>query len=631
MSRSEEVNEKTTSVPPPDTLEMKELPKIEQFDFGFHRVIGGHYYGFVLDIFAIILGLVAISVIIPMFFPYPEIMGYTKVVQALFGFMFGIFDVGMAGTQGNMSSGMIRFISQYAHIDTRRAFKYVQFFVFWQAFTGIAQVSIVSIYVLTVLIHTDLAHLVWFMLGYGLIQFPGFLQVFESSLDGFQDFGKKSLVAWMRDLVFQNGTQVVLILLGRAWGAANPAIGELMGITIFYVISLYSADFLGVLFGGVLFFRLKLIKDAGLRFRDLFGFNYKQDKQIIIQCFSFIGRMWVFGQVLGFIGLFIQVWTISLLGAYGAWYGILSAMGGLSALSARAAPMVSKTMSPVSEAYNNKKKQLARWHLHNMWKWVGSQTFMVTIPLVLLLPGALNNLVAIVPGLENYASAVVVMPLLLIKNAFQAPGRLAGDILIATHQPNKVIILDYVMAPIGWFTLWVTLGVLQLGWVSLILSELFPSLIRIVLSLIWVQRSVLQTNYRTVAWQALIAPALAAIPYSLIMLQFLWLWDFWTGLLSVWGFVILVVAGVFLVFEMFIWSPLYALFGGWDDNTLNELQRATNKKYAGPSTRILSGITKITTKFCRLSPLHARFPITGYADAMREYEELRQISTKNAK
>ncbi len=628
MPFAEQVKVETTPAPPSDATKNPVLPKIEQFDFGFHRVIGGHYYGFVLDIFAIILGLLVISVVIPMFFPYPEIMGYTRVVQSLFGFMFGLFDMGMAGTQGNMSSSMIRFISQYAHVDTRRAFKYVQFFVFWQAWTGIIQVSIVSIYVLTVLIHTDLAHLVWFMVGYGVIQWPGFLQVFESSLDGFQDFGKKSLVAWMRDLVFQNGTQIALILIGRAWGIANPAIGELMGITIFYVISLYSADFLGVLFGGFLFFRLKLIKDAGLRFRDLFGFDYKRDKPIIIQCFGFIGRMWLFGQLLGFVGLLMQVWTISLLGAYGAWYGILSAMSSLSALSARAAPMVSKTMSPVSEAFNNKKKELAKWYLHNAWKWMGSQTFMVAIPLMLLLPGALNNLVTLIPGLENYSQAVVVMPLLLLKNAFQAPGRLGGEILIATHQPNKVIILDYVMAPIGWFTLWLTLGVFQLGWVSLVLSEFIPSLIRITLSLIWVQRSVLRTNYRTIAWQALVAPALAAIPYSLIMLQFLWFWDFWSSILTTWGLIILVIAGVFILFEMFLWSPLYALFGGWDDNTLRELQRATNKKYAGPSTRILRGIIKITTRFCKITPLHGRFPISGYEDAMRESEELRLLTSK---
>ncbi|GAB4321873.1 MAG: hypothetical protein Kow0069_26370 [Promethearchaeota archaeon] len=594
-------------------------------DFGFHRVIGGQYYGMVLDLAAVVLGLLSISLVVPLFFPYPEIMGYTKVVQGLFGFLFGLFDAGTGGVQGDPSRGMIRFISQYARTDTRRAFAYVRFFVGFQMVTGLVQVTIVAIYVLVVVVHMEFAHLAWFMLGYSVIQWPGMLQVFESALDGFQDFGKKGLVSWMRDSVFSVACQVTFVLVGREWGHSVPAAGEMVGMTLGYVVSLYAADFFGFFYGAHYFFNLSLVKVAGIKFRDLFRFRWSEQKGVARDSFSFVGRMWAFGQALGLVGLLVQVWTISALGAYAAWMGLIQAAGILGNLTDRQAPMMSKAMSPFSEAYNYGKRELARWYVHNLWKWYASTTLMVAIPVVVLLPGVLANLVGAIPGLAGYAAVVYVVPVLLLKNAFGPLNRLSTELLVAAHEPNKRIVLDYVMAPVGWLTLYLTLGVLRLGWLSLVLSELVPTLCRIVVSLAWIQRKVLRIDYRGISWQAFVAPGLAAVPYALIMIQFSLLWDFWASLFTTWGFTLFVVLGVWLLFEVVFWSPLLALFGGWDDETLAELERGAKRKYAGPSTPLLRAIFRTTAFFCRVSPLHGRFPFRGREAAAAERAELASL------
>jgi len=62
------------------------------------------------------------------------------------------------------------------------------------------------------------------------------------------------------------------------------------------------------------------------------------------------------------------------------------------------------------------------------------------------------------------------------------------------------------------------------------------------------------------------------------------------------------------------------LFGGWDDNTLQEFGRGTNlSSFMRPMARLFYLSTRLGA---RVSPLHGRFPITIYDQARAEAEAL---------
>ena len=89
---------------------------------------------------------------------------------------------------------------------------------------------------------------------------------------------------------------------------------------------------------------------------------------------------------------------------------------------------------------------------------------------------------------------------------------------------------------------------------------------------------------------------------------------------------IIVVFLAILVIPLFIYFPLYSLFGGWDDDTLEVFKQAV--KISGPSKGFVGLIYKISKKVSSISPLHNRFPIKS-DDAFKEIRELMEIRDRN--
>ena len=83
---------------------------------------------------------------------------------------------------------------------------------------------------------------------------------------------------------------------------------------------------------------------------------------------------------------------------------------------------------------------------------------------------------------------------------------------------------------------------------------------------------------------------------------------------------------VFLLIGIFLYFPLYTLFGGWDDNTLTEFEKVI--QMSGPSKKLLIFLYKYQKKIAKFSPLHNRYPIASEA-AMREARELYIMKLEN--
>ena len=75
-----------------------------------------------------------------------------------------------------------------------------------------------------------------------------------------------------------------------------------------------------------------------------------------------------------------------------------------------------------------------------------------------------------------------------------------------------------------------------------------------------------------------------------------------------------------------IFFPVYALIGGWDDESIRIVKRSA--KMSGPSKMLVNIIAKISIKMAKISPLHGKFPIK-YDGVYEEIEEL--TKTRNEK
>ncbi|MBO9371390.1 MAG: hypothetical protein J7575_09950, partial [Chloroflexi bacterium] len=115
-------------------------------------------------------------------------------------------------------------------------------------------------------------------------------------------------------------------------------------------------------------------------------------------------------------------------------------------------------------------------------------------------------------------------------------------------------------------------------------------------------------------WQSLGAPLLAGTAHYLVLR---WLTGLiWQGdqITSVLIFFI----GILPSFPLFAF--FYALFGGWDEETLTEVRRAVNLTgFVRPLAWLFWGASALGA---RLSPLHGRFPITIRPTALEEARSL---------
>lgn len=593
-------------------------------ELGYHKIIASKEYGFILELISIPISLVIIPFLLGFFFPYPEIRGYPALTQGLMAFLFAAFDLGTGGVNGDMSQKFMRFIAQHRSTNPKRAIGYIQFFIYFQMFSGLIQVTGITVYVFTFLIHQSQAHFAWFFLFYSLIQYPGMLQVFESSIKSFQRFDRANLVIFLRDVFWYPVFQILLMSIGKLV-ARNHPYGEMMILGIFFTISLYFGDFFAFLFGMYIF--SKIIKPLGFRTSDLFKTDFLK-QGIVKEVISFVGLIWIFAQLMGIFSLLSQVWVITWLAAAASFQGLVSTGNGIANLGLGFAPQVTTTMSQVSEAFNNEKPELAKYYIQSALKYVGYYFFALLPPLLILIPKALNSVFLVIPGLEEYEKALDLLPLLCFIKAMDTFRRIGIQLLVNLHQRNKVIIMENILYPLQFLFTYLLLRVWYVGWPALVLPYFLAFFIQNILSLIWIQKKVLKIEYKRVLWQGLAAPLITGIIYTGICFGITLFWDPLLNLMKTFMgdmgatiiFVFITLIGFFLFFELIFYRPIYALVGGWDTETLDTWEKARHISRIG--NFLARWKYSIDKYFSSKTKLFNRFPICDYEKAYKERDEL---------
>ncbi|MHA1372304.1 MAG: hypothetical protein ACTSRA_21605, partial [Promethearchaeota archaeon] len=599
-------------------------------DIGYHRYLGGENYNKVLFLFIAPASLLLFSVIAELFFPDPSVKGYQDLTQSLLGFFFGVMDIGLAGGQGYMSGNMTRFISENAEIRPMKALKQIQFFVVWQMFTGLIQVTAVGIYCFTALVHTTLAHMALFILAYSFIQYPGILQMFESLFQCFQRYDMHGVVTNIRDAVFSPIAQVSCVLVGKFWGMMDPRIGEVVGITIGFLVSIYVADIFGIIFGGKLFTK-SVIKqyNYNFRIRDFFKMQFKwvDIKEILY----FIGPIQFIKIALGILGLITTIWITQWVNSYASWKGLLAFAGMVAGIAMPGG--TNKSLATVSEAYNNGKIYLTHDYIEKIFKYHGIRSTTNFLPVMILLPLVLDRAIDLLDlgNLAQYTAGIVAVPLYIFmlstNNLFNVPSQL---LVIATKR-NVIIAFDVISPVINFFFAWLLLVNLRLGWVAIPLYSFIPNAILSIIKYIYVFRKILPGFKFTGWWQSIFAPSISAFGIGGFGLLVYWISKSSFAFVEarmpgsslentmVWIFITLLAFLIFIIHPI-IYQVFYSLVGGWDDDSLEEYRKGV--LLSGPSSWMVKPTFWVARFFSKISPLHGRFPIKFQSEVKREINEL---------
>ena len=110
---------------------------------GFHRPIAGFWHNFMLQILIIILPTFWAGFLLSYLYPFPEMRGLKIQFTGIFILVFTIFDLGTSAT-------ISRFIADENIKNPGEMVKYVQYFIWYQAITGLLQMSVIAFWAIKV-------------------------------------------------------------------------------------------------------------------------------------------------------------------------------------------------------------------------------------------------------------------------------------------------------------------------------------------------------------------------------------------------------------------------------------------------------------------------------------------------
>ncbi|MFX0102698.1 MAG: hypothetical protein ACFFCS_24235 [Candidatus Hodarchaeota archaeon] len=604
MKNQDNINEEHVK-----SLEMRGDVKFLWKKVGFHRPLASFWWNYSLILVLALPGLLVVGVVIPQFImPFPTALGFSSLTTQYFGLFFTIMDMCTA-------PAVQRFVAEYSIKDPRRAVKYIQFFIWFQMFTGLIQVTGVAIYCIWFM-PRNIQYAMWFFLIYSTTQYPGMLASYNGALGGFQRFDQSNKVAMIQSVLLQSATQIIFILLGRWIGMQFPVVGELMGATYGYIIGTYLDDFLAMALAAHYF--SKILKPLGFTLRDTIrpDFEFK----IVKQCLIFGGKLVGAHIINTGVNFAVLLMVIEWLPNYATITGLYGIADGIARIIT-----ISFTITPaISESFNNKKENLTKFIVESQWKHWFLLSFFLTVQIAIFIPPVL----AAIGG--NYAAAAWMIPILLISRFFVFPINFGSDICQGCDKPEYrtyALAFEQTARFFSYFLLISPFGLLsiigeQYAIVAYLFADLPAYLTKLTAQWYYVQKKTIKTRFSS-PWQTFIVPVftvLTLLPLSLLLVNIFNILhaEFRPDLT-----VPIIYAAVGLLMLLFTFPILifflYGLYGGWDDYQLLQFKNAM--LISGPSKGFVKILYKTTKWAHEHSKLANKFPIP-HEKAEKEAMEL---------
>ncbi len=564
---------------------------------GTHRQISGYFFYFFIGVLVVLPQLLIVGFLMPRYIqPFPQASGYFNFATTYFQAIWMLFDVGT-------SAALAKYFAQHRVQNPSKAIHYIQIFVWWQTITGIVQIIIVAFIGSIIFPRTEIAHMTWIFIFHSLIQYPGFFMVFVFIFQGLQRSDLQTIGQVLAGLVLGTIGQIIFILVFRAWGVANPIYGEALGAGIGYAIGVYFAEWTTFLITMIIFKRL------GYSVKRIFRIDFSREelKQVLKYGIKLTaGNIWV-PAVLFFQIVLVAIYVSNYSNEIG-YYNLASTLGGIIGLIGF---FMSTLLSSFSEAYENKRPALVKLYVYQGFKWGNYLTF----PLFIALLAAGDYIILGAAG-ETWARATYYLVVILIFQLLGPYSWLGDSILMGTGKTQWAAVAWVLEQAIRALLLWILLAIFQdmlfvmIAYIpALIIKDLF----------MWIIIKKKVCDFKLFPWSSFIAPGIASIIGYFVLRAFaVAIWQVPTPDKIV-NVLIMYVVAVFGF--LYLFAFLVGFFGGFDNNTLKEFERASKMiKGVGFFTRALYFATLAG---CKASPgLHDRFKVTIFQPAMEEAHAL---------
>ena len=572
--------------------------KTEWEEVGFHRPLGGFLVALSIGLVLFIPLIIYQNLILPSFIlPSAQALGIWGRVTQFFNLAWTFFDMGT-------SIAFIKYLSEHRVHDPKKGIQYGQVFVWWQALSGAVQVALVIALASTLAPGSAYALYAWSVIIHSFIQIPGFYQVMRHALTGFQRLDYSRLLDIGLNVLLPMIVQPVFVTIMFAWGRAHPVFGGAMGGLLGMGMAAYAAELLTFLLG------MWLYRRVGYNARILFLAHFDWDvvkTSFKFGVFEMLGSAaWSFGQAMEIA--ITQARLINYAEIWGNWgmaQNFIFAFNVTQTLN-------DGVMPAISEAISNGKRVLSQYYSVMAYKYNGLTRAFIGAVLLAVAPKFILGST----GIEFQRAAGYVIPL-TIWGAVQFPSWVGDNVQLGANKPWLKSILVFSEQIIRVVLAWMLLARFQ---VTGLIIAYFVGLFSKGFAAYIINHKVCFPQ-RFYIWQSLVAPLLAgAAHYGILYFinSFIWKGDQITS-------VLIFFIGILPSFPLYMF--LYGLFGGWDKETLAELNEAVTLT-GGVRWLTRWGMFEPTALGARLSPLNNRFPITNRPEAMREARLLTQEKVK---
>ncbi|MGC9348201.1 MAG: hypothetical protein ACP5JG_08705 [Anaerolineae bacterium] len=499
----------------------------------------------------------------------------------------------------------VRFFSARQTHFPRQAPRYIQFYVWWQFLSGAGQLGLICLLIAVGAPNSGQAHLAYYLLARAILQFPGFLRLFGVAFRARQRFDYEqylNLLYLLGTLVLQTG----LVLLFRKWGATQNDVGPGLGSVLGLAGGLYLGE--GLIFGaGLLLYRRQGLPISALFLptfdrrttRDMLGFGIPWAVAATVPALSLVIEPVLYDSLSERLALSYQDWR--LIFQVMAGYDILS-VGLFQSLVPTLTEVIALDYRTLLKYYVSRGIQYGAWF---------SFFFFAAVSAIgaKIITGSLGT---------AYDPALPWLIPMLAWGGLRWASWLPDRMLEAAGRPGLMIpltLIEHVVRLGGSLVLTVLWGTQ-----GLVIAYIVALGIRIAVARFIVGRVVVRARIYT--WQALIAPAVAALFIYELLRIFSAVWRLPSPGAT------LLVGAITLPISFLIYAFVTALLGGWDDNSLSELRKAVQMSGIGYPLAFLLLLALRAGAY--ISPLHGRFGIGLYDMAQEEARSLTFAQTAAA-
>lgn len=568
---------------------------------GYHKPLAGFFTMFFITLVVLAPLFVVIIYVLPTFILQdPGAFGIQFIISSIFSAVFITLDFGLAQAYD-------RFVGQYWTTDPARALKHVQFFIWFQMISGLAQTTVISLIGIYLVPRVaSFGFMAWFFVVNTLVQFPGIVYVFTHLLKSAQRTDVEALINFISLIFFQIGLMAVLPDVFRNIGAQNPLIGEVIGSSLGLSIASYTGSLAQMLLSAAF---LKTI-DARFTIKQMFRLDFGW--QLVKETLTF-GLKSMLSNVIYLFGNFASVLIITLFLNNYTYLGSFIGMATYLTYPILFMTVLYENALPTtSEAFNNKKIKLTEAFVSYGFKYFGM--FALLLFTLFAMPSSVNRIVtSIVPDL--YKPVGMVIMFYSITKLFIALGDFAKFFLIAIDRAGTYVVAVAIEQLIRIAFLLSAIGSLQ--FFAFVFAEIPGVIFKVIFT--WVLTNKRIIKVRVNWWQTLVAPGLSCLAIAGIGWFLSLFYDATLVALTPVGGATVYMIIYFLGFGVFLYPFLLGMFGGHDAETLAQMDFAA--RHSGPSKPFARLFHAITVAGARLSPLHGKHPIP-YDDAAPEAMEL---------